>query len=58
MLANPERIEPDKDDVFLEHRLGVIAENGGRVLRVIVNTQVDSMRVVTVYFDRTKKGKL
>lgn len=31
VLADPVCVEPDKSDVSLEHRLGVIAENEGRV---------------------------
>jgi hypothetical protein len=34
------------------HYLKTIEENGGRVLRVVVNTQVDPWRVVTAFFDR------
>lgn len=36
-LSQPQRIEPDKVDPELEHRLVRISEYGGRVLRVIVN---------------------
>ena len=58
VLTSPGRRMPDKRNAFLEHRLGVIDEFGGRVLRVVVNPTVIPIRVVTVYFDRTMKGKL
>lgn len=48
----------DEKDPTLEHRLKEIPEYGDRVLRVIINTTVDPVRVVTVYFDRTMKGEL
>ena len=35
ILANPERVEPDKADPDLKHALGRIPEHGGRVLRVV-----------------------
>jgi hypothetical protein len=38
----------DPVDPVLEHRLGCIDEYGGRVLRVIVNSNVDPLRVITV----------
>jgi hypothetical protein len=58
VLAAPTRRQPDRRDPALEHRLGVIDEFGGRVLRVVVNLSVIPIRVVTVYFDRKLKGKL
>lgn len=58
ILNSPTKTEPDRDDVGLEHRLGTIEEYGNRVLRVVINKQVSPVRVVTLYFDRTMKGKL
>ncbi len=55
VLLTPERIEPDRADGSLEHRLGRIPEFGNRVLRVVVAT-AEPFRIVTVYFDRTMKG--
>ena len=52
------RREPDRRDAALEHRLGVIDEFGGRVLRVVVNPSAIPIGVVTVYFDRKLKGTL
>jgi uncharacterized DUF497 family protein len=57
-LANPQFVQPDPTDSSLEHRLAVIPEHGDRVLRVIVNTSVTPLRVVTLYFDRNMKGRL
>ncbi|HMQ53368.1 MAG TPA: DUF4258 domain-containing protein [Anaerolineae bacterium] len=39
------------------HYIKSIAENQGRVLRVIVNPSVDPNRVVTVFFDRRLRRK-
>ena len=58
VLTSPARRMPDRRDAALEHRLGVIDEFGGRVLRVVTNPNAIPLRVVTVYFDRTMKGKL
>ena len=57
-LANPTRVEPDGQDPSLEHRLAAITQFGNRVLRVVVNSTVSPINVVTVYFDRSMKGKL
>jgi len=58
VLAEPERVEPDRFDLEIEHRLRSILEYEGRVLRVIVNKQANPIRVVTCYFDRKIRGKL
>jgi hypothetical protein len=57
-LSVPKMIQPDAVDPELEHRLAAIPENENRVLRVIVNTQTNPERVVTMYFDRNMRGKL
>jgi hypothetical protein len=57
-LNTPGRTVPDPVDPALEHRLAIIPEHDNRVLRVLVNTHVNPVRVVTVYFDRTVRGKL
>lgn len=54
-LNAPETVEPDRDDADVEHRLVRIAEHGNRVLRVIVNRKARPIRIVTVYFDRTRR---
>jgi hypothetical protein len=57
-LANPTKTEVDIDDPTLTHALKAIADNDMRVLRVIFNKNKTPPNVVTVYFDRTMKGKL
>jgi hypothetical protein len=57
-LAQPQKVEPDKIDPELEHRLVRIDEYGGRILRVIVNKMRNPLRVVTVYFDRAMRNRL
>lgn len=57
-LNSPDKIEPDLEDGDLKRYLKVIPENGGRVLRVVVNFKNSPIRVVTVFFDRAMKGKL
>ncbi len=39
------------------HYFKTIAENGNRVLRVVVNETVDPHRVVTIFFDRRLRRK-
>ena len=58
VLAAPAMVEGDRDLPNLKHRLGAIEEYGGRVLRVIIDVDVEPVRVVTAYFDRTMRGKL
>ena len=58
VLLNPERIEGSQDDHTLRYAMGRIPEYGNRVLRVVYNGSVEPVRVVTVYFDRTLRGKL
>jgi uncharacterized DUF497 family protein len=57
-LAQPELTLPDPDDTEVERRFRKIPEFGGRVLRVAVNTTVEPVRIVSVFFDRTMKGQL
>ena len=58
IINSPQRIEPDPDDVALEHRLGRITEHENRVLRIVVNKTVRPIRIVTLYFDRAMRNKL
>lgn len=58
VIAHPQRVQADPLDSQLEHRLGKIDEFEGRVLRVIVNPNVDPIRVITMFFDRGMRGKL
>ncbi len=57
-LIKPQRTEPDEEDPGLEHRLAVIAECDYRVLRVVCDPRDEPLKVVTVHFDRSLKGKL
>ena len=57
-LTAPELTLPDPDDAEVERRFRKIPEFGGRVLRVAINTKVEPVRIVSVFFDRTMKGKL
>ncbi|MEX2490533.1 MAG: DUF4258 domain-containing protein [Nitrospirales bacterium] len=56
VLLQPERVEPDRIDPELEHRMRRIQEAGERVLRVIVKKTSNPIRVITCYFDR-KMGR-
>ncbi len=57
-LSEPEYVLPDPEDATVKRCFRRIPEFGGRVLRVAVNTTVEPNRVVSVFFDRTMKGKL
>jgi len=57
VVGSPERIEADKNDPELEHRLGIVPELADRVLRVIVS-KTEPKRVITVHVDRKMKDKL
>jgi hypothetical protein len=54
VLAHPELVEKDRDDPEITH----VPEHGGRVLRVVYNGTMKPMKIVTICFDRTMKGKL
>jgi hypothetical protein len=58
VIADPALIEPSATDLTVESRFAKIPEHGNRVLRVVMNKTVVPQRVVSVYFDRTMKGKL
>ncbi len=58
VIAKPELVEPSATDSTVESRFGKFPEHGNRVLRVVINKAVVPERVVSVYFDRTMKGKL
>ena len=57
-MTQPTATETDPDDPELRHALRPIADFGHRVLRVVFNETRNPSHVVTVYFDRTMKGKL
>jgi uncharacterized DUF497 family protein len=58
VIDKPALVKPSATDLTVESRLAKIPEHGGRVLRVVINKMVVPERVVSVYFDRTMKGKL
>lgn len=58
VLQQPQKIEADRLDPSLEHRMLPIVEKEDRVLRIIVNRTVSPERIITAYFDRKLKGKL
>jgi hypothetical protein len=57
-IAKPALVKPSVNDTTVESRFAKIPEHGDRILRVVVNKTVVPERVVSVYFDRTMKGKL
>ena len=57
-LDEPMLRQPDPEDPSLERRYRPIPEFDGRVLRVVVNPSVEPVRVVSVFFDRSMRGKL
>jgi hypothetical protein len=57
-LNEPVLREPDLGDISLERRYRPIPEFDGRVLRVVVNAMDEPIRVVSVFFDRSKRGQL
>jgi hypothetical protein len=57
-LESPELRNLDPDDLDLEQRFRRIPVYENRVLRVVVNVVVRPERVVSVFFDRNKRGKL
>jgi hypothetical protein len=57
-LNEPALRQLDPNDASLERRYRPIPEYDGRVLRVVVNTSVEPVRVVSVFFDRSIRGKL
>jgi hypothetical protein len=58
VIEHPAVQHADTSDRALVHALGAIPERDGRALRVIYNHDVEPVRVVTAYFDRTMRGKL
>ena len=53
-LNHPSLVERHDSDPELEHRFARIDEWGGRVLHLVV-ARAHPERVITVYFDRTRK---
>ena len=57
-MATPDLVLPHEQDATLRYAFKRIPDFGNRVLRVVYNETVDPPVIVTVYFDRTMKGKL
>lgn len=57
-LHEPALCRPDPNDPALECRYRPVPELEGRVLRAVINITVEPVRVVSVFFDRSKRGKL
>jgi hypothetical protein len=57
-ITKPDKTERDPDDPALEHRLAAIQEQGYRVLRVVCDPRTTPLKIVTVHFDRSMKGRL
>jgi hypothetical protein len=58
VIRRPDWVMPDSENPDLEHYLGKIDELNGRVLRVVLKKTVDFINVITVYYDRTMRGKI
>lgn len=54
-LDGPQWVEPDPADPAVQRHFRPIPEFGGRVLRVAVNTTVEPVRIVSVFFDRGRR---
>ena len=57
-VSAPERRTRDPHDEAVERFYVRVPERGGRVLRVVVNTDAHPWRVVSAFFDRSMKGEL
>lgn len=58
VISCPSLVRPDTLDPRLVQAFGAIPERDGRVLRVVYNPGLDVIWVVTVFFDRSMRGKL
>lgn len=58
VLESPEQEEPDEEDPELYKAWGYIPESGDRVLCVVYNETTNPWRIITVYFERARRGKL
>ena len=58
ILEEPDLREADRRETGVELFYARIAACGNRVLKVVVNVQVDPWWVMSVYFDRSMKERL
>ncbi|MBI2119080.1 MAG: DUF4258 domain-containing protein [Elusimicrobia bacterium] len=49
-IQKPDRVELGSDTN--DHLIKAIPEHGGRFLRIVVNTQAEPKRAITLFFDR------
>ncbi len=57
-LLKPQKVERHKEDPMLKQYWKEIREFDNRVLHVVINDNVDPIKVVTAHFDRGTRGKL
>jgi hypothetical protein len=57
-IENPGATEPHRDDPTILHAFRRIPEFGNRVLKVAYNKTKNPPHVVTVFFDRSARGRL
>jgi len=57
-VKHPELILADKRDSTLERRYRRIEGRENRVLRVVVDANSQPPRIISVFFDRSMRGKL
>lgn len=55
-VASPQLRMRDPNDETVERFYAQVPEDGGRVLRVVVNTESAPWRVVSAFFDRSMRG--
>jgi hypothetical protein len=58
VLEHPDHREADGREDGVKLFYAKIAAYGSRVLKVVVNVQVDPWRVMSVYFDRAMRRRL
>ena len=58
MVRKPAWVEDDPSDAAVQRRFGLVAEFGGRVLRVAVRESASEVLVVTAVFDRGARKRL
>jgi hypothetical protein len=57
-MNDPDLTLPHESDSTLRYALKRIPAFGDRILRVVYNDEKEPPIIVTLYFDRTMKGKL
>ena len=54
-IRSPETLEPDAERPGVLRAFRRVSERGGRMLRVVYAPTGDSLRVLTVFFDRKRR---